>query len=164
MTGYGTDAEFEAWLEANGLELPDDALSLEILRQIGSDYIDGAYEPRLSCSKRTGGFAQERAWPRMGHTVNCDPVPDDLIPQAWVNASYRAAYLQALNGFATGGGDPNRVVKRQKVDVIEREFFAVGEGAAVGNAAPGFQVDPLIDGWVSIWLCSTLRGIGFLVV
>lgn len=164
MAGYGSDLDFTAWLAANGLSLPVGAPTPAVLRQIGSDYIDGAYEPRLQCSNRTGGFAQERAWPRTGHTVNCEPVPDDLIPQAWINACYRAAYLQAVNGFATGGYDPSRLTKREKVDVIEREFFAKGEGADTGNAAPGFNVDPLIDGWLSVWLCSTARRIGFCVI
>lgn len=164
MAGYGTDQGFEDWLASQGLELPDGAPAIAVLRQIGSDYVDGAYESKLQCSKRAGGFEQERAWPRAGHTVRCEPVPDDLIPQAWINASYRAAYLQASSGWAQGGTDPSRLTKREKVDVIEREFFAVGEGAAQGNAAPGFPVDPLIDGWVSVWLCSTTRRVGFMVI
>lgn len=164
MAGYGTDQAFEAWLDANGMTLPAGASDVAILRQIGSDYIDGAYEARLQCSSRTGGFEQDRAWPRTGHTVRCETVPDDLIPQAWILASYRAAYLQAVSGWAQGGTDPSRITKREKVDVVEREFFAVGEGAAQGNAAAGFPVDPLIDGWVSIWLCSKARTIGFLVI
>ena len=164
MSGYGTDTDFTAWLTANGLNLPVGAPDPAILRQIGSDYVDAAYEARLQCSSRTGGFEQERAWPRTGHTVNCEAVPDDLIPQAWINASYRAAYLQAVNGFAQGGTDPSRITKREKVDVIEREFFAAGEGAAQGNAAPGFPVDPMIDGWLSIWLCPTGRNNWFMVI
>ena len=164
MAGYGNDAEFEAWLDANGLELPSDAPDLNVLREIGSSYVDGAYEYRLMCSRRTGGFSQELAWPRTGHTVNCEAVPDDLIPQAWINASYRAAYMQAASGWALSGGDPNRIAKREKVDVLEVEYFAIGDGAAQGNASPGFPVDPLIDGWVSIWLCSTARQIGFMVI
>lgn len=164
MAGYGTDQGFTDWLTANGLVLPVDAPTPAILRQIGSDYVDSAYGARLSCSRPTGGFAQERAWPRTGHMVDCEAVPDDLIPQAWVTASYRAAYLQAVSGFAQGGTDPSRITKREKVDVIEREFFAKGDGADQGNAAPGFSVDPLIDGWLSIWLCSTARRIGFMVI
>lgn len=175
MAGYGSDGDFSAWLTANGLSLPVGSPTPAVLRQLGSDYVDGAYEPRLQCSSRTGGFSQERAWPRTGHVIGCmsfasaflmaisESVPDDLIPQPWINASYRAAYLQAVNGFATGGGDPNRLTKREKADVLEREFFAVGEGALAGNAAPGFIVDPLIDGWLSVWLCPK-RGIGFLVI
>lgn len=153
MAGYGSDIEFAAYLAGLGLTLPVDAPTPAVLRQIGSNYVDAAYEPRLQCSQRAGGFAQERAWPREGHKVNRQEVPDDLIPQAWVDASYHAAYLQAMTpGWATGGRDPNRVTKREKVDTIEREFFAADEGAA-GNAAPGFNVDPMIDGMVSVWLC-----------
>ena len=163
MAAYGTDAEFEAWLEANGLELPSDALDLNVLREIGSSYVDGAYEYRLMCSRRTGGFSQELAWPRTGHTVNCEAVPDDLIPQAWINASYRAAYMQAVSGWALSGSDPNRIAKREKVDVLEVEYFAIGDGAVQGNASPGFPVDPLIDGWLSIWLCPKST-IGFMVI
>lgn len=164
MPGYGSDSDFQDWLDANGLELPDGAPSLAILRQIGSDYVDGAYEAKLQCSKRAGGFNQERAWPRVGHTVNCEEIPSDLIPQAWINASYRAAYLQAVSGWAQSGTDPNRLTKREKADVLEREFFAAGEGATKSNASAGFPVDPLIDGWVSLWLCATARSIGFLVI
>lgn len=163
MAGYGSDLDFTAWLATNGLSLPVGAPTPAVLRQIGSDYVDAAYEARLQCSSRTDGFDQERAWPRTGHTVGCESVPDDLIPQPWINASYRAAYLQAVSGFATGGTDPNRVVKREKVDVLEQEYFAAGDGGAVGNAAPGFLVDPLIDGWVSVWLCPT-TAVGFLVI
>lgn len=164
MAGYGNDIDFQAWLSANGLSLPANAPAPSILRQIGSDYVDGAYEGKLQCSRRTDGFNQDRAWPRTGHTINCEEVPDDLIPQAWINASYRAAYLQAENGFALGGVDPNRITKREKVDVIEREFFAIGDGAVQGNAAAGFQVDPMIDGWLSVWLCSNVSDIGFMVI
>jgi len=164
MAGYGTDQGFTDWLAANGLSLPVGAPAVAILREVGSNYVDGAYEPGLSCSKRTGGFAQDRAWPRVGHTVQCEVVPSSLIPQAWILASYRAAYLQAVSGWAQGGTDPTRVTKREKVDVLEVEYFASGDGAAAGNAAAGFPVDPLIDGWVSIWLCSKARSIGFLVV
>ena len=164
MAGYGDDSGFAAWLAAQGLTLPPGATPA-VLRQIGSDYVDAAYEPRLACSRRTGGYAQERAWPRSGHRLGRETFPGDLIPPAWVNASYRAAYLQATNpGWAQGGNDPNRTTKREKVDVLEREFFAAGEGAVQGNAAAGFNVDPLIDGMVSVWLCPANHNIGFMVI
>lgn len=158
MSGYGNDNGLTDYLTGLGLSLPSGAPSAAVLRQIGSSYVDAAYEPRLQCSRRSGGFAQERAWPREGHKVNRQDVPDDLIPQAWVDASYHAAYLQATNpGWATGGRDPSRVTKREKVDVLEREFFGPSDSVA-SNAAPGFNVDPLIDGMVSVWLCPEGRG------
>lgn len=160
---YGTDQGFTDYLAAQGLALPVDAPPAATLRAIGSGYVDAAYEHRLQCSRRTGGFEQLLAWPRTGQSVNGQDVPSDLIPQAWINASYRAAYLQATQeGWASGGRDPSRVTKREKVDVIEREFFADGQSGATGNAAPGFNVDPLIDGMVSMWLCSTGRDLNAL--
>lgn len=158
MAAYGTNEGFSAWLAANGLSIPVGA-NPAVLREIGSAYVDGAYEYRLTCSNRTGGFMQQLAWPRTGHMVNGQAVPDDLIPQAWIDASYRAAYLQSVppGGWAQGGVDPSRLTKREKAGQVEREFFGAGEGAAVGNAAPGFNVDPLIDGWLSVWLCPDRR-------
>ena len=164
---YGSDDGFNAWLLANGLTLPSDAPAVSVLRLIGSSYVDAAYEAKLSCSQRSGGFEQVLAWPRKGHRVNGSAVPADHIPQAWINASYRAAYLQATqNGWATSGRDPSRVTKREKVDSIEREFFGGGEAGDAGNAAAGFNVDPLIDGMVSVWLCSNTRNMGdlFMVI
>ncbi len=158
MAGYGTDTGFNAWLAASGLTLPDTAPETAVLRQIGSDYVDGAYEAALQCSHRTGGFEQERAWPRTGHRVNGQPVPNDLIPLAWVNASYRAAYLEAVTpGWSNGGTNPGRLTKREKVDTIEREFFNPTETTENSRIAPGFPFDALINGLVLPWLCSMTR-------
>lgn len=154
---YGTNQGFQDWLYSMGLELPAGA-DLDVLRAVGSGYVDAAYEHRLSCSRRTGGFNQTLAWPRTGHVMNGEVVPDDLIPTAWVNASYRAAYLHATNpGWATGTTDPNRVTKREKVDVIEREFF---EGGGSSDVAAGMVGDAMINGMVGVWLCSTARRLG----
>ena len=154
MAGYGDDPGFAEYLAENGLTLPGGSPTPAVLRQVGSNYVDAAYEPKLWCSSRTGGFAQERAWPRTGATSNRVDVPSDLIPPQWIQASYRAAYLQAVTpGWATGGVDPSRITKREKAGEVEREFFEAGKGAVSGNAAPGFRVDPLIDGLVTPWLC-----------
>lgn len=158
MAAYGSDSGLSDWLSSQGLALPPGAPDLSVLRAIGSQYVDAAYEARLSCSSRAGGFSQELAWPRNGHRVNGQSVPSDLVPQSWINASYRAAYLQAAqNGWAIAGRDPSRVTRREKVDVVEREFFANGEAGDTGNASAGFNVDPIIDGWLSVWLCPAGR-------
>lgn len=155
--GYGDDNGFQAWLTSQGLTLPENAPAPAVLRQIGSDYVDAAYEYALQCSHRTGGFEQERAWPRTGHRINGQLVPSDLIPPAWVTASYRAAYLEALTpGWATGPKDPNRITRREKVDVIEREFFNAAD-APGSSAAAGITSDAIINGLVLPWLCSKTR-------
>lgn len=155
---YGSDTEFAAWLAANGLSLPATAPPPAVLRAQGSAYVDGAYEPRLFCSERAEPFTQTLAWPRVNAFVQGKPVPDTLIPQPWINAAYRAAYLTAVTpGWATSGTDPNRLTKREKAGQVEREFFGAGEGAIQANAAPGFRVDPLIDGSLAIWLCDPVE-------
>lgn len=159
---YGTNEGFESWLAAQGLSLPDDAPAVGVLRQIGSSYVDAAYEHRLGCSERAGGFSQEMAWPRRGHWLNGKAVPSDLIPQAWVHAAYRAAYLQASQpGWATGSVDGNRVTRRERVDVIEREFFAADQ-APGSDAAPGMVSDSIINGLVLPWLCPIGRSLNSL--
>jgi len=156
MAAYGNDEGLQAWLAAQGLALPPGAVPTT-LRAIGSAYVDAAYEAQLQCSHRAGGFEQELAWPRAGHRVNGQPVPEDLIPPAWINASYRAAYLQAITpGWATGSTDPNRITKREKVDVIEREFFAASDAGGAASAA-GMASDAIINGMVLPWLCSSKR-------
>ncbi len=158
MAAYGTDEGFLAWLSGHGLALPDGAVPA-VLRQIGSAYIDAAYEQSLQCSRRAGGFEQELAWPRVGHSINGQEVPDTLIPPAWINASYRAAYLEAMNpGWATGTTDPNRVVKREKVDVLEVEYFGENDGLSNGSAS-GVVADAIIGGMVGPWLCRNVRRI-----
>lgn len=157
MAAYGDDAGFSAWMASQGLALPIDAPAPAVLRQIGSNYIDAAYGWKLACSHRTGGFTQALEWPRSGHYVNGQAVPDDFVPPAWVNAAYRAAYLNAVTpGWATTGTDGSRQTKREKVDVVEREFFAASE--AVGSdVAPGMPSDSIINGMVAMWLCSNKR-------
>ena len=153
---YGSDSDFQAWLTAQGLTLPVGA-NLTALRTIGSAYVDGAYEHRLSCSRRAGGYAQDLAWPRTGHFLNGEELPPDFIPPSWVNAAYRAAYLEGTNpGWATGSVNPNRVTKREKVDTIEREFFAASD-TAQADVAAGMNADGVINGMVAIWLCPTTR-------
>lgn len=128
-----------------------------VLRQIGSTYVDAAYEASLQCSHRANGFEQELAWPRAGHRVNGQAVPETLIPPAWVNASYRAAYLEATTpGWATGSVDPNRVTRREQVDVISREFFAPSDTGGAASAA-GITADAIINGMVLPWLCTSKR-------
>lgn len=154
---YGDDAGFAAWLTSQGLTLPVGAPDAEVLREIGSSYVDAAYGYKLTCSQKTGGFAQELMWPRVNHVSDGEVVPDDYIPTAWINASYRAGYLTAVTpGWATTGVDASRLTKREKVDVIEREFFSTSETSGA-SSAPGMPSDSIINGMVSPWLCSNVR-------
>lgn len=151
MSGYGDDTGFAAYLADAGLSLPVGAPLPAVLRQRGSDYLDVTYTARLQCSAPTGGFDQERAWPRTGHLIYGAAIDDTAIPASWVQASYRAAYREAVTpGWATSSRDPSRMTKREKADVVEREFFEPGETAG----ASGANIDAMIEGMIGPFLCG----------
>jgi hypothetical protein len=149
MAGYGDDAGFDAWLAANGYDLPVDAPDRAVLRERGSVYIDGLYGARFPGSP-TAGYAQERAWPRTGATTfGGDDIPGNQIPVAVINASYAAAYYEALNpgglSIATTGASQ---VKREKIGPIETEY-AVSDGDALAGATPKLlQVEGLLKSFL----------------
>jgi hypothetical protein len=153
MAGYGDDAGFATWLADNGLSLPVGSPAPAVLRNRGSAYVDATYGQRLTCSYRSNGPTQERAWPRAGHPN----VPSDVTPLAWVQASYRAGYLIATSGSLSQSISGEGRVQREKVDVIEQSFFDNGPlkpGEAVGT------IDTEIDGMVSPFLCSLKSVLG----
>lgn len=156
MVSYGTDQGLTDWLAAQGHELPASAPTPAVLRARGSAYVDG-YETYWT-GQRSGGVMQELAWPRTGATINCTTaVPDDVIPPAVVNASYRAAWLEAATpGVLTGSIVTSGArVKRQKVDVIEREFF--DDGKTEVGSGPAF-IDSIIDGLLGQFICDVKDG------
>jgi len=86
------------------------------------------------------------------------------IPRPWVLASYRAAWLEASNpGWASGSIDPTRKTKREKVDVIEREFFGPGETGGDDLLGMG-NVDAQIQNMVSPFFCAGSPSPRFFVI
>lgn len=156
MAAYGTDEGFTTWLAEQGHTLPGTAPAPAVLRARGSAYVDG-YEAYWT-GARTGGVMQELGWPRAGATSNCTiAVPDDVIPPAVTTASYRAAWLDAVTPGILAGSTtaPGGRVKRQKVDVIEREFF--DDGKVQTGSGPAF-IDSLIDGALRQFVCDSAGG------
>lgn len=133
MAGYGTDDLFAAWAAENGHVLPTDAPVPAILRQRASDYIDGLYGARFK-GLPTGGFEQERAWPRTGAVAHRQAIPADAIPDAVIRATYAAALYEAQNqGKLVISATAGAALKRKKIDVLEKEYFE-GSGDAVADA------------------------------
>lgn len=131
MAGYGTDEGFDTFLTENGYTLPDGAPSNVVLRQRGSDYVDGTYGNQFP-GYRTGGYAQERAWARTDAVLRSgETVPDDVIPDAVIKASYHAAYAEALTpGSLATSYTPGTSKVLTKADKIEWEV--VGDASAEG--------------------------------
>lgn len=158
MAGYGNDSDFQDWLDANGYTLPENPPSIEVLRERGSNYIDGTYGARFSGTP-TAGFAQERAWPRTGAYAYGQPIGDTVIPDAVVKASYVAALADAkapgsLSVTFTPG--TNKVLT--KVDSIE--WDVVGDASAPGAMIP---VLTAVEGLLSPFL-APLGGVPAILV
>lgn len=135
MAGYGTDDGFTTWLSANGYTLPDGAPTAAVLCERGSAYIDASYGSRFV--RTPTDPAQEREWPRKDATIFGAAIASTDTPQRIIQASYQAAWIEASSpGTLSVVVDPAKRVKRQKVDVIEREFFEPGEGAGGVSSAP----------------------------
>jgi hypothetical protein len=153
MSGYGDDEGFTAWLAENGYTHPASAPTPGVLRNRGSGYIDGVYGARFS-GIPTGGFAQERAWPRTGAYAYCQPIGDNIIPDAVIKASYAAAWQEASSpGSLSVSVTPGRMIKRQKVDgAVEREFFEPGADLSAVEAST--LVLSAIEGLLAPFLTS----------
>lgn len=96
MAGYGTDDGFGAWQLANGYTAGASGLTPAVLRQRGSNYVDGVYGAKFP-GVPTGGLDQERAWPRTGACVFGADIGSGAIPAVVVNASYHAAVQEDLS-------------------------------------------------------------------
>lgn len=152
MAAYGDDAGFTAWLDEQGYALPDGAPSPAVLRARGSAYVDG-YEAYWT-GQRTDGAMQALGWPRTGAVLNCvTAIPSDIIPVGVVNATYRAAWLEASTPGTLDGPTitPGARIKSERVDVIEVDYFDDGKSSVGGG--PSF-VDSLIDGWLAPFACN----------
>ncbi len=131
-SAYHADRGNAAW-SASGVT--DAQRTAALVRASGA--LDGIYGSRFPGYK-TGGRVQSLAWPRTGARDACanEDIPDDEIPVQVENAAYELALAELVRpGSSSPTVTPGRVVKRQKVEGIEREFFSASEGAAMSPDA-----------------------------
>lgn len=103
-----------------------------------SSALDGIYGPQFG-GRKAGGRTQLLAWPRNGAYDHCadELIPADEIPHGILSATYELA----LSELASPGSSApivtlGRMTKREKVDVIEREFFGSDSGLSVDAMRP----------------------------
>ena len=155
MAGYGSDQDFTEWLTSNGLSITiTPPITLAVLRQRGSDYIDSLYG-NCFFGQPAGGSEQERAWPRTGAVTPKGTIPDNVIPLKVIIASYQAAFIEyGAPGSLSVMTNPSKRIRRQKVDgAVEREFF--DGGADVTSAAP---YSTFIDGILKPYVDQVCMG------
>lgn len=142
---YGNENDFRAWMDQNGYVLSGEDAGVPALLSRASGYIDATYGARFK--GMTTAIDQADQWPRTGAVVNGRVVPDDLVPLAIVEATYRAARAEGQGFSLSRVYDPAApLVKRSKVDVIEEEYF---EPATAGG---GFPTIPGLEGLLTPFL------------
>lgn len=133
---YGSDEDFVSYITSRGRDIPgtwdDGAIDAALL--VASEWIDNVYGSSFAGYK-TGGFAQEREWPRAGAYTNSYPshvFADSDIPTRVAHATYEAAYRQlTLPGSLQVDYKPNKY-KRVSVDgAISVEYAQFSSSADV---------------------------------
>lgn len=149
---YVSVAEARAYATARGITLPADDLAVESLLIQSMDYLEA--QRRLYQGEKTWPVgtvahpaAQALQWPRTGVLVDCRyELADDVIPGELKRAQMQAA-LEVFAGIPLMPSSNGRVVKREKVDVIETEYMTGTEiGASGALGTPSFPaVDALLE-------------------
>lgn len=148
MAAYGTKEGFQQYAEDHGYVIPDGTTDAQIVAAMlrGSLVID-RYEPKFS-GTRTGGYNQERAWPRTGAvTYYGQEIPADVVPQPIINASYEAAFLELINpGSLSPVVTGNSIAKKEKVGELEVEYAVSSSTSSADVVAAATPVVTIIDG------------------
>lgn len=142
MDHYGTLEDATAYHAARGnaaWDIPAKSDSQKIAALIrASSVVDGAYGDRFGGTK-TGGRLQALAWPRTDAKDHCanEPIPNNEIPTAVINATYELALVE-LNrpGSTAPVVTPGRITRTERVDSISREFFGQGGTINVESMRP----------------------------
>lgn len=134
MAGYGDKDAAQAYWTAAGYVVPNGTTDAQITAalQRGSLVID-RYEHKFP-GRRTGGFQQERAWPRTGaSTYYGEAIREADIPAAIINASYEAAFLELTNPSSLSPVvNGVEAIKREKIGQIETEY-AIASSGTIGD-------------------------------
>lgn len=140
---YGTVADADTYHAArSNTAWTGDNAAKEAALLRASVYVDGlgiCMDDGQPVSKfpgtKTGGRSQVRAWPRVGASdIDGEPLSSDTVPIEVENATYEAALREIANpGSLTPDYVPSRLVKREKVDVIDTEYAVAQDGAPGTN-------------------------------
>ena len=110
-----------------GVTLPTDDTELEVALVKGNVYLNSLCyygEPVVAF--------QGTSWPRTGVAIGSNEYPSDQIPQQAIDAQIVAAAYAASGDIYTVVDNDQRI-KREKIDVIETEYFGIESGSQSGK-------------------------------
>lgn len=130
---YVTEAEATAYATDRGVSLA--GVSAKLFQAM--DYLE-SYRDRYQ-GERTWPVgtvdhpeAQALQWPRTGVVVEGQDLAADAIPDLLRKAQMQMC-IELQNGYNPFASSSGQVVKKTKVDVIEKEFFSAQELGIVGG-------------------------------
>jgi hypothetical protein len=146
---YVSVAEYRAYAQARGVSLPVADAQVEVQLIQAMDYVESfraKYQGRKTWPRPgmdvSHPDAQALQWPRTGVTIDCGyNLPDNVIPQELKQVQMQAA-LEVNTGLSLMPSSDGRVVKKEKVDVIETEYMTADE---TGNDRVGVPSFPLLE-------------------
>lgn len=142
-TSYATVAEAEAYALARGVVL----MATESKLIQGMDYLEAQramYQGSKTWPVGTDDHpaAQALQFPRTGVVIDCDyELPDNVIPTELKRAQMQYC-IELQRGLDPLQGSDGRVVKKTKVDVIEKEYFSATD---LGNSGGPTVNIPAVD-------------------
>ena len=159
-TSYVTVAEARQYAQARGVMLPAEEDAVEAMLIQAMDYLE-AQRGRFQGSKTFPGV-QALQWPRSGVILDCHyRLGDEEIPVELKKAQMQAA-LEVAAGLRLMPSSDGRLVKREKVDVIETEYMTgqdIGAGGTMGPAFPALAalLEPLFEPCGGGFFLKTVR-------
>lgn len=145
---YGTLLESDQYFLNSGFDQWDNLTDAQKKSVLGrsSVILDALYGHRFPGQKENG-LNQVEQWPRVNATtLRGEPIPEGLVPPAVKTAVYEIARIEVTRpGSIIPNTMTNQQVRKQKLDVLEREFFK----GVDGNSRDSLPYLPIIEGILS---------------
>lgn len=168
-TIYGTPEGFQEYHEERGNEIPATVDEADILAKllVASEWIDNTFGG-LFAGQKTGGYLQERQWPRIAAYTNTSPsyvFGENEIPKEVEFATYEAALRELVSpGSLLVDWTPGKY-KRVSIDgAVSVEYAQFSSAWEVQKVFP--IIEQLLsvlftaqtDGNYSIYSSASVRG------
>lgn len=136
---FVTDDEYKAYANLRGLTVAPTQPEREADLIAAMDYLQS-----VECSMQgtRSSSTQSLLFPRYGVCLYGYMLTNNSIPQEIKNAQMEAAVFSTFNSLLTNSTNEN--IKREKVDVLETEYFAGGSNTTVNLQRVNAYLQPLM--------------------
>ena len=150
---YMTLADARSLADTMAVDLPVDDTEAEKAIIKATQYIN-SFEKRIDGTRVNP--LQSTSFPRKDATVNCEPFPDNEIPNAIKRAVIVASGFYGQGQDMFGGVDNGRSIAREKVADLEVAYF---ENGATASSISSSQIESIM----SMFMCNSFGSNNILV-